>query len=605
MKPSIIHSIVACLAAFTLPFMVACGSQEESFPPDVTETPEATLLLNIATVEGSRAGTAELPDNEKMHNVRIIILHPDGTVEHNKFYALDGPMAQHSILLKVASNERKRVFLFANEESVTDIVVNEVAGGSLSSFLDGYREGASGFEAAANSLYFAPDYTGGKYIPMSSCYVVDTPGNGTIEKTFYVVRVATKFNVNFYNLRAETVNVESLSIASHADRNFLMAHVADSEQNRQLLNGKTWIEWLKEVSDASSENDSYETTEAAGWLKDYSLPAQKNEQNVYTHPSAVAVPPVTFDVDHLDNLNAGKESIMFYLPESKNLKSGATDGEQEYTVTIKVEGQTEPFVRTLPNLKALFRNTNVVVNITMDQMLEMTVDVIPFTSVAVTPDFGLDREDFTGYIVGKDANGNKCWYDGVDGPYYLGPNDAVEDFVTINGIEYMLVYGDYVYNDQKNNISGYNRTAYNLHHIIEKNTRKEYLLTPDSITGYKYGNDMYLNKLKQRVWLDSGGDPDPLKDPDPDGAGDNVSIYDALTKVGLHLYGYRILFEWDRLDWNKARYWKWTGIYPKYWFDVLGNRYPWSEGDTQEKREAKLGDWVKYLKYPNLTQAPN
>ena len=79
MKPSIIHCIVVCVAAFTLPFMVACGSQEESFMQDVTE---ATLLLNIATIEGSRAGTAELPDNEKIHNVRIIILHPDGTVEH-------------------------------------------------------------------------------------------------------------------------------------------------------------------------------------------------------------------------------------------------------------------------------------------------------------------------------------------------------------------------------------------------------------------------------------------------------------------------------------------------------------------------------------------
>lgn len=598
MKPSIIHSIVICLAAFTLPFMVACGSQEEFFPPDVSEIAESTLLLNISTIEGARAGTAELPDNEKMHNVRIIILHPDGTVEHNKFYALDGPTAQHSILLKVASNESKKVFLFANEESVAAVEDNESVGGSLSSFFDSYREGASGFEYAVNNLYFAPDYTYGKYIPMSSCYVVEMPGKGTIEKTFHVVRVATKFTVNFCNLRAETVNVENLSIASHADRNFLMAHIGDSDQNRRLLNGKTWIEWLRDVSDASSENDSYETTEAAGWLKDYTLPAQKNERNVYTHPSAVAVPPVVFDIGHLDDLKAGKESIMFYLPESKNPKTGATDGEQEYTVSIKVEGQTAPFVRTLPNLKALFRNTNVVVNITMDQTLEMTADVIPFTSAAVAPDYGLTRDDFTGYIVGKDEKDNKCWYDGTDGPYYLGPNDAVGNFVTINGIEYLLVYADYIYNDKKNKISGYNRTAYNLHHIIEKNTRKEYLLTPEEITGYKSGTDMYLNKLKQRVWLDSGGDPDPEIDPE----GADASIYNALAKVGLHLFGYRVLYEWDRLDWNKARYWGWSGVYPKYWFDVLGNRYPWSEGDTQEKRKAKLGDWVKYL---DLTQTAN
>lgn len=32
MKPNIIHSIAVCLAAFALPFMVACSSQEESLP---------------------------------------------------------------------------------------------------------------------------------------------------------------------------------------------------------------------------------------------------------------------------------------------------------------------------------------------------------------------------------------------------------------------------------------------------------------------------------------------------------------------------------------------------------------------------------------------
>lgn len=583
MNPSVIHSIVICLAAFTLPFMVACGSQEEFFPPDVSETAESTLLLNISTIEGSRAGTTELPDNEKMHNVRIIILHPDGTVEHNKFYALDGPTAQHSILLKVASNESKKVFLFANEESVAAVEGNESVGGSLSSFFDSYREGASGFEYAVNNLYFAPDYTYGKYIPMSSCYVVEMPGKGTIEKTFHVVRVATKFTVNFYNLRAETVNVENLSIASHADRNFLMAHIGDSDQNRRLLNGKTWIEWLRDVSDASSENDSYETTEAAGWLKDYTLPAQKNERNVYTHPSAVAVTPVVFDIGHLDDLKAGKESIMFYLPESKNPKTGATDGEQEYTVTIKIEGQTAPFVRTLPNLKALFRNTNVVVNITMDQTLEMTVDVIPFTSAAVAPDYGLTRDDFTGYIVGKDEKGNICWYDGSDGPYYLGPNDAVGNFVTIkdskdNNANYLLVYTDF------------ERTPANLHHIYEQTTRKKHLLTPDAITGYKYGNDMYLNKSKQRVWLDENYNE-----------WDVVPVYD---EKGVHVSDswvwhtsnwYRTLNEWDRLDWNKGYWWHWVGIYPKYWFDIFGNRYTWSEGDSKEKRATLLGEWVKYL----------
>ena len=92
MKPSIIHSIVVCLAAFTLPFMVACSSREESLPDNVTE---AALYLNIATIEQTRANTVELPDNEKMKSVRVVILHAaDGTVEHNRHFSLEGAQAQ-------------------------------------------------------------------------------------------------------------------------------------------------------------------------------------------------------------------------------------------------------------------------------------------------------------------------------------------------------------------------------------------------------------------------------------------------------------------------------------------------------------------------------
>ena len=94
MKPNIIHSIVICLTAFALLFMVACSSQEESLPDNVTE---AALYLNIATIGQTRASTAELPDNENMKSVRVIVLHADGTVEHNRHFSLEGAQAQKTI----------------------------------------------------------------------------------------------------------------------------------------------------------------------------------------------------------------------------------------------------------------------------------------------------------------------------------------------------------------------------------------------------------------------------------------------------------------------------------------------------------------------------
>ena len=387
MKPSIIHSIVICLAALTLPLMVACSSQEESLLEEISE---ATLYLNIEPVGLTRAGIATLPDNEKMHNVRVIVLHENGTVEHNRYYALEGSQVQKFILLKVTPNEKKKIYLFANEESVS--AMEGVAGvnSTLTAFFNNYTEGMPGFEAAVSNLYFAPDYSGGKPIPMSSMYEINFPEKGNFDGTFYVIRVATKFMVNFMNWRGEEVIVENFTIANHADKNFLMAHVNDSEQNEELFNGKTWIDWLKEVSEASSEDDDYATTEAAGWLKDYELPEQADKEKTYTH-GRVTVGLPTVDIDNPNNSKPGvaKNIPVFYLPESKSPKAGATDGEQEYTLTIKINGRDEPFVCKLPNLKALFRNTHVVVDITMYNSNEIIVDVIPYSEVKLEPEFGL------------------------------------------------------------------------------------------------------------------------------------------------------------------------------------------------------------------------
>lgn len=390
MKPNIIHSIVVCLAAFALPFMVTCSSQEESLPEEISE---AILYLNIEPVGLTRAGTATLPDNEKMHSVRVIVLHENGTVEHNKFYSLDGAQVQIAILLKVTPDEKKKIYLFANEESVSAVEGVADVNSTLSAFFHTYVEGMSGFEDAVNGLYFAPDYSAGKPIPMSSMYEIDFPEKGNFDGVFYVVRVATKFTVNFKNWRGEEVTVENFSIESHADKNFLMAHVnsyPDTQNPETNQKYPTWIDWLKAVSDASNV-DSDAATNRFGWLTDYRLPEQTTAK-VYTHEGLKIGKP-TVDIENPDNSEPGVANVVpvFYLPESKNLKQeGATIvGEQEYTLSINIVGRAETFVCKLDKLKALFRNTHLVVNITMYNSNEIVVDVIPYSEVILEPEFGL------------------------------------------------------------------------------------------------------------------------------------------------------------------------------------------------------------------------
>lgn len=389
MKPNIIHSIVVCLAAFALPFMVACSSQEESLPEEISE---AILHLNVEPIGRTRAGTtAELPDKEKMRSVRVVVLDKNMTIEHNKYYGLEDAQDRKFITLKVKPNEKKMIYLFANEESVSSVggVIIPGGGTALAAFFNSYKVGDSNFNVEVDKLYFTPDYTNGNPIPMSSMYEIDIPEKGVIEETFYVVRVATKFTVNFFNWRGEEVTVENFSIESHADLNFLMAHVnsyPDTQNPETNQKYPTWIDWLKAVSDASNV-DSDAATEEFGWLTDYELPEQSTA-TIYTH-GKVTVGKPTVDIDNPDNSEPGVANVVpvFYLPESKNLKAGAT--EQEYILTIKIAGRAEPFVCKLDKLKALFRNTHLVVNITMYNSNEIVVDVIPYSEVILEPEFGL------------------------------------------------------------------------------------------------------------------------------------------------------------------------------------------------------------------------
>ena len=239
MRPNIIQSIVVCLATLALSFMmVACSGQDGASSDDSTR---GVLYLNIASMKQTRAAVQS--ENEEMHSLRVVVLRQNGTVEHNRFYALEGAREEFGVLLNVAPDETKKIFLFANEESVAVVEGVQDDRRSLTRFFESYTAGSSGFEDAVTGLYFAPDYSDGKPIPMSSMYEIAVPARGVVRQTLYVVRVATKFTVNFNNWRqGEDVTVSSFSISGHADRNFLMAHVNDSEQNRLLFKGKTWIE---------------------------------------------------------------------------------------------------------------------------------------------------------------------------------------------------------------------------------------------------------------------------------------------------------------------------------------------------------------------------
>lgn len=585
---------------------VSCTDESLELPRE-EEDGNHIFLTFQATLAGvsTRAGEEPVADDH-VKTLRIVIVSQgkeEGTenaaadaawvVEHNQTVSWRSQLSNR-YTFEVAPNSRKRIYLIANESNDNGKNLVGANGTPLNFSDEQFIPGATG-QAPVDNYVFNVSSSNYSYtpsaLPMTALYEIDVPplnkfadGKFTYPDPLYLVRAATKFSFKFTNQsKKRDITVTGIDINGViTDQMYLMPHVNKNDKNKYWVVEETktdgnvtyksldlekdWIDWMGYEANASQNGTDNK------WLTDYEVPTSATATAKVT--TSLEIPAAT-DAQPSPSAEA---SNAIYLPESKTVKDSNDHLQlQEYSITVhtkeRAAGGTEVIEKTyppktLPHLASLFRNTHVVVGfIFTEDADELVVDVIPFTPVELKPDYGLEREDFTGYIVGKDKNGNKCWYDGnyydpeTVVPLYLGPKDKQEQFVSINGKEYLLVYADY------------ERTAANLDHFFEKETRKKYLLYPAGRTGYENVNwAYYLNDLKQRVWLD---------------------------ETDLRLNCYRTLNEWDRLEYSAVAY-NWEGydhdnINPKYWFDILGNRYPWSEGDTAEKRKNILGEWVQYL----------
>lgn len=374
-------AFMACLAAVPVSCIMDPVMEDEEDMPDTGGT--AMLMLHTQVMGATRTGgTNPLPDNELMHTLRIVILHSDGTVEHNRFIDFGTAQTEYTTqIFEVTKSETKYIYLIANEGNVT----------GLNSALQPFGK------QAVDGFAFAPDYT--KPIPMSAVYDVEVGEESKLDYQFHLVRAATKFTYRFTNRRDDDVTVNSIAVNDIAQKMYLMAHKKAPYmywEDEKFF----WIDWLKRVSDESQEYpEDGGLANRRGWILDYDIPAD-------AHPGkAVIEAPEGFVVSkQTDEMGVPKpgEAVFpaFFLPESKHLKTPqeAPDGEQAYTMIFNLtdgSGKMVELEAGFNNLKALFRNTHVLVDVTFSKgetSLGLTVDVIPYSEVVLEPEFGLDPD---------------------------------------------------------------------------------------------------------------------------------------------------------------------------------------------------------------------
>lgn len=362
----------------------SCRGGEVSYTDEIqSDDDTAILVLRTGLLDQTRASDKvnDAVDNsvEYMYTLRIVILHENGTVEHNMYIDFgEIPQTECYRIFKVTRNETKKIYLIANEENAST---------DLHEQLETLTTGNTTFASIVDNFVFIPDYK--NPIPMSSVYDVPVKAENLVEREFYLVRAATKFAFRFTNKRKSKVSIDAIHISDIAGATYLIPHKREplfmSFDDESLY----WINWLKKVADESQQSpDDVELADKRGWIQAYDIPSETSHQEV-TVNGPLEVPSMTGD-------QPGKAVFpVFYLPESKKLKAGsATYGEQEYTLKLDMSenGKELSFTKTFPNLKALFRNTHVLVDITFTEKDEVKVQVVPYAEVILEPEFGLKPE---------------------------------------------------------------------------------------------------------------------------------------------------------------------------------------------------------------------
>ena len=362
----------------------SCRGGEVSYTDEIqSDDDTAILVLRTGLLDQTRASDRvnDAVDNsvEYMYTLRIVILHENGTVEHNMYIDFgEIPQTECYRIFKVTRNETKKIYLIANEENAST---------DLHEQLETLTTGNTTFASIVDNFVFIPDYK--NPIPMSSVYDVPVKAENLVEREFYLVRAATKFAFRFTNKRKSKVSIDAIHISDIAGATYLIPHKREplfmSFDDESLY----WINWLKKVADESQQSpDDVELADKRGWIQAYDIPSETSHQEV-TVNGPLEVPSMTGD-------QPGKAVFpVFYLPESKKLKAGsATYGEQEYTLKLDMSenGKELTFTKTFPNLKALFRNTHVLVDITFTEKDEVKVQVVPYAEVILEPEFGLKPE---------------------------------------------------------------------------------------------------------------------------------------------------------------------------------------------------------------------
>lgn len=339
----IIRILILCLSCIGACWLLpACSSAlEEPESGGGGDGSTVTLTIQAAVPDGTRADGSEVPDREKIDQLRIIVV--DQTthkVEHNQLHGFSYPEDEYNI--EVEKNSTKDVYFLANAESWCS---NIPGVGGIYNPDEDESEGDEGddgiIEARTNTMpsLFNQEITDlPDKLPYTSKYKIEVEDKN-VAATCYIAIAAVKFLVKITNKTGAPIEISSLQIAGTANKSYLFPHLEEGQ----------WDQWINSVIE---QDGNYITA--------------------YNIPDDATHSPFTLS-DEAISINSDETSVIgpAYSHESKLLFAIGSSTEQHYTIQFQIDGTN--YYAEIEDLKSLIRNTYVIINININQ-LEIVTD---------------------------------------------------------------------------------------------------------------------------------------------------------------------------------------------------------------------------------------
>lgn len=332
----------------------------------VTKAPESRADINVSDYIGPAH------DGEKIQTLRIVIVRPDGTIEHNRYMDFQGSlnkayMEVSDIAFKVVGPEQKNVYLFVNENSVKEDITGaetKIVNYDFNTLEVGKQFPKAQIAALKISLFDSYDTIpceerlATASLPMSECHTVQMPAKDH-HVDLYVTRAAVKFTYLFDNQTSQSYSLSQLTINKGSRLEFYMPQITYT-------------------------GDPFTN---AFSVENYTVP-NINNNDYYIFKRFAS------DAQSLE-LPAGALTPMqsFYLLEGKYEDSEKVMDENGKQLNYSMSATLNGIVHEsyFPDVPWLPRNTHVVTVITIsDHDVKWTVDVYPYGEYWLNPGFGLE-----------------------------------------------------------------------------------------------------------------------------------------------------------------------------------------------------------------------